>query len=490
MEMLTRRSPIPHARRALTLLIVLSACQDVTERSDGGSQGTDREAGPAWPQDQDASSARGADAQPLPFPPARDAGAARDSGRAPSTDADAPRPDRDAEPNSIDADTRCGTGFAVELSFVDNRADTLVTRLDVVEIEVVARAGELEDYEVTVEAGGIIQTHGETFTWTAGGPDSDGHVPVPHWTSDIELVVSARDHAGCTASSTLSVTLAGDVVTGTGNGALFAYGSGGRPFKRLAQLSENPIGDVIALPVEASGEGEPRGMVAAVRASGDDPPLIIRLDDQGLPVGEPFSMLAPDNTPVYVPGLYPNRLAYDPVRREILADNDDRPYVHRWSLEGRYRGYIEIPTTSDFRARPIGFGILQGVVVVGQPTNKSLYLLPDGGEPTLLGRIEDSFDNLYGVANGHGDTVFAIGEMHEIIYRFGPGGRTEGEVSYRSGFIKHMIPFLGGYLALNASGGAIRYYSADFEEYERAWGERGSGGSSGSARPIGIAWLD
>ena len=206
------------------------------------------------------------------------------------------------------------------------------------------------------------------------------------------------------------------------------------------------------------------------------------LDADGRP-GEPFETLDRSGDPIYIEDHHPGRIVYDPARDELLADGDERGRVHRWSLDGVHQGFIELPGGGE----PIGFGMLEGEVVVGILRDYDLYRLPVDREPAFFVTAGRSFQNVFGVATGHDDTVLAFIEQEEIIYAFGPGGRAAGTGDYGSGAVRHMMIFRDGHLFTSTTGGSLRLLGPDLMVADNQWDERPDGSFPSY---IGVAWLD
>ena len=420
---------------------------------------------------------------PFPFPMGGGTGGGAGGGQAPPDPSDAA-----AGGAPTDPDTAAGGGapptcddFAITAAFLAPARPFL--RSDTVEITVGAAAGEIASVEGEgVDGGNVTVRDGAVFFTAGGGIDNPAGVPGPRWTGTVGVRITARDATGCVAEARADVPLDGDVIAGEHTGSLYALGNDGRIFGQYAQLDDRPITDFITLP----NDGGPRRFAAAIESRGDRPVTLMLVDADGRP-GEPFETVDQGGAPIYIEDQHPRRIVYDAARGEILADGDERARVHRWTLDGIYRGHIEIPSGGSGRGMPIGFGVLEGEVVVGFDPDSNLYRLPADGEPVFFVGAGRSFEDLFSVATGHGDTVLAIIEQVETIYAFGPGGRSAGVGDYGSGYARHMTPFRDGHLYTSTTGGHLRRLGPDLMVADDAWDLRPR---DDFPRYLGIAWLD
>ncbi len=335
------------------------------------------------------------------------------------------------------------------------------TRGDAVEIRF-----EIEppgDYALRFEAepGGRFVERADHVFWSAGANEA-GDVDWPWFSGEIGVRVLA-DAGGCVGSAEVQVRLVGDVLLSDGlGGAIYTYGSDGRYLGRYAQVIEGRVlGALVALP-EAAGGGV---LVAVSPEGGREEALLIQLDAHGQELRR-WENRNLAGIPLWADREAPRHLMWWPERGELLADNGPRSEVYRFDEQGRYLGAYALPGDGQFSRESIGFALVGGRAVAGTAQRDRIYYL-DVEPPELMVEAGDGFDDLVGLCSGYEDSVLALmrrGGNEARAYAYDARAR-ETAMGFLRGQTLHCLPFMGGYLMLDANGLSQRHANLDlFDE--------------------------
>lgn len=217
------------------------------------------------------------------------------------------------------------------------------------------------ELEVTAPQGGRIVMREDHLFYSAGAGE-DGDLGWPHWTGEVPVRLTTQDpDLGCTARVEIRVTMAGDVLNGDfSTGRILAFGSGGQHLGTFAPLSGRRILHMTVIsPTEAF-----EGGLAVLRWTTDNESFdIVLFDRQGTELPVRFETLGLNGEPLYTPEVLPqNLIAHN---GEILGDHGPDCQIHRWSLQGDYLGDAHIPCHDTLSYKSVGFGRVDGDVVIG-----------------------------------------------------------------------------------------------------------------------------
>jgi hypothetical protein len=356
-----------------------------------------------------------------------------------------PPPDPDAAP----AD--CEGAVSVSARLADDR---LYRRDEPAEITFTANAaGGPPRMRFAADAGGRFTERADRVFW-AGGAGEETDVPWPWWTGPVRVTVTAADARGCSASATVDVTLAGDVVLTDGERpSPMVYGSHGAYLGRLPLVGDGR--GLHAATVLPDSEG--RGLVVTQWAHDGQPPAFRRLDERGRVVGE----LEPTDLAgerIFPAGDRPTALAWWPARREVVAAGAAEGRVPRWRADGTFAGEYEVPLDHGGGSHePVGFGFRGPALAVGRDLNNRVFALhPDDGGATPLFDVGEGFDDLVRLAPGHGGSILAVASRAGVwrIERFDGGGVLDGTAVGVQGVIS-VVPFVDDYLVLDQNGARV-----------------------------------
>ena len=468
-----------------------------TPDSDAGARPTpDSDAGPT--PDSDAGARPDSDAGPRPDSDARptpdsDARAAPDSDAGPAPDSDAetqsiidagiashlddaaPRLSDAAHADPPDSDRVCPDEI-LSAELVERRP---YVRDEPAEIRYSAAAGYTVDAESP--AGGHLAARAGRYFYTARGGEL-GDLAWPHWTGEVTVRLTAtHPELDCEAVVDVGVPVAGDVLQGDAHGGrIVVYGSDGGFLGDLPPVNERGVLSIVVVP---PAEGFAGGLAVLIWRSDGTPAEIRLLDRQGgvLPVA--FDTQEINGDLIYRIGRAPHQLF---VRDGMLwADLGSRCRVHRWNLQGTYLDAVTYPCDHPESTRMVGFGVLDGDVLVGRYTGATRLYDAEGN----LRLDVPSFGALRGVVCGHeGDIVVFTSGSESRIWLYNAQGRLLVEEPTRNGHHPYMVSFLDHYLVREPEIGLyLRHRDLSPVVPHEAWnhGLQGLWWDNG-----GLAWLD
>ncbi|MFN3199384.1 MAG: hypothetical protein ACE366_13355 [Bradymonadia bacterium] len=386
----------------------------------------------------------------------------------------------------------CPNPGQMTLSLIDPTPEAPLTRADWITaaFEIDGGAPPIT-YTAQGDPGGLIDidVEGMALRWAPGRNEGEA-VPSPWWTGPVSITLRARDALGCTADSTISVELGGDVIISDGSdGRLFLFGGDGQ-FLGFGPQPAQGRGISLLLPLPRNVDGG--GLIALMAPDGDTPAQMRRLDLAGMATGVDFETQDPSGTPLYGRGKMPRSIFYHPSLGEVLADDAVDSKIHRWRLsDGRYMGAWEVPYDGQGPSEVLGFAWLDDALVVGHEQHNRLYRIDDAGQPTEIGPVGDGIDDMFMVRSAaSGDQVFTVMRRGQefAAYAYDDTGR---QLSSAQLFLyrPHQITrFFDGYLSTYPYNIETRLHLGDlsFEGVDR-WHQQGE---YEWRSPSGIVWLD
>jgi hypothetical protein len=222
-----------------------------------------------------------------------------------------------------------------------------------------------------VDGGIITPRNGGRFLYSPGGA-LRGHLPWPWTSGPTGIDVEVWDARGCRGNARIDVQVHGDVLVANGStgGGLVAFGSDGSALGLWRPIGAGQgVRGFVRLPDAAGG-----GLAAVLRRSNGLEPAIRTYDANGSALVD-FAMVAPTGEPVYDPdnAAEPKHLLYV-ATGEVLGDGGLNEEIHRWTVDGEYKGIFQLPLDAGFGSDTLGFARFpDGRVVVGTSGGRALY---------------------------------------------------------------------------------------------------------------------
>lgn len=320
--------------------------------------------------------------------------------------------------------------------------------------------------------GGIITPRVDgRFLYSPGGAQRT-HLPWPWTSGPTSIDVEVWDARGCRGSARIDVQVHGDVLVANGStgGGLIAYGSDGSALGLWRPIGAGQgVRGFVRLPEAAGG-----GLAAVLRRNNNLEPTIRTYDANGAALGE-FEMVAPNGDPIYDPdrSAEPKHLLYVSTG-EVLGDGGLNGEIHRWTVDGEYKGIYQLPVDAGFGRDTLGFARFpDGRIVVGTADGRALYAFDPSrfatNERVIALTQEHLFVTLEEPPIALGDTLgeevmVVSGRGNSNYYHLiSPEGSMPNPVEHYQEAATHMTPFREGYLTTGSGSSYVEYVNADFE---------------------------